>query len=264
VVTVHDAVPWTHPETLTARGVRWHRAAVAVAVGTADLVVVPTRAVAYELRRHLPVVQERLLVLGEGVSRDLALPVDADARAERLTLPDGYLLTVATLEPRKGLAGLLRALADPAAPDLPLLCAGQPGWGGQDVLALAESAGLADGRVRLLGRVSDPDLAVLLARATVVVVPSLAEGFGLPVLEAMAVGTPVLTSTAAALVEVGGGATYVSELDAPELARALAQVAQDGPLRDRLRRDGPLRAAAYDWDDAARTLWRAYRDLGQA
>ncbi len=264
VVTVHDAVPWTHPETLTARGVRWHRAAVAVAVGTADLVVVPTHAVARELSQHLPVVQERLLVVGEGVSRDLAPPVDADARADRLTLPDGYLLTVATLEPRKGLAGLLRALADPAAPDLPLLCAGQPGWGGQDVLALAESAGLADGRVRLLGRVSDPDLAVLLARATAVVVPSLAEGFGLPVLEAMAVGTPVLTSTAAALVEVGGGATHVSELDAPELARALTQVTQDGPLRDRLRRDGPRRAAAYDWDDAARTLWRAYRDLGQA
>ena len=139
VVTVHDAVPWTHPETLTPRGVRWHRSAIERAARTADLVVVPTMAVAEELRAHVSL-GDRVRVIGEGVSADLRLPDDADKRAQELRLPDGYLLTVATLEPRKGLSVLLEQLARPEAPDLPLLVAGQPGWGGVDPPAEARSA----------------------------------------------------------------------------------------------------------------------------
>ena len=260
VVTVHDAVPWTHPETLTARGVRWHRRVVERAARTADLLVVPTVAVAAELRRHVRA--ERVLVVGEGVSADLAVPPDADARAARLALPDRFLLTVATLEPRKGLAELVAALASPELTgerDLPLLCAGQPGWGGADPRALARAAGLPEGRVRVLGRVSDPDLAVLLARALALVVPSRAEGFGLPLLEGMSLGTPVLTSDAPALVEVGAGAALVTPLR--DLAPALRNLLDDDALRARLRAAGPVRAAAYTWDRAAFTLWQAYDGL---
>jgi glycosyltransferase involved in cell wall biosynthesis len=261
VVTVHDAVPWTHPETLTPRGVRWHRAVVERAARTADLVVVPTQAVAAELGRHVHLTADRLLVVGEGVSGDLALPHDAPERAARLALPERYLLTVATLEPRKGLAELIAALGRPGAPDLPLLCAGQPGWGGSDPLRLAAAAGLPAGRVRLLGRVPDGDLAVLLDRATALVVPSRAEGFGLPLLEAMAAGVPVLASTAPALVEVAGGAALHSSLAPDGLAEALAEVVGDEGLRERLRQAGRQRATAYTWDGAARQLWSAYSAL---
>ena len=258
-VVVHDAVPWTHPETLTPRGVIWHRSQVERAVREAALVVVPTLAVADELRRHVGA--RSLHVVGEGVSADLALPADAADRSARLGLPDAFLLTVATLEPRKGLDVLLRSLALPGAPDLPLLCVGQPGWGGLDLVAEAAAAGLAPDRVRVLGRVPDADLAVLLDRATALVVPSRAEGFGLPLLEAMAVGTPVVTSDAAALVEVGGGAARVSRLEPAELAAALAEVAGDAGLRTRMGEAGRLRAASYSWDDAARQLWAALRGL---
>jgi glycosyltransferase involved in cell wall biosynthesis len=258
-VVVHDAVPWTHPETLTPRGVAWHRSQVERAVREAALVVVPTLAVADELRRHVGV--RSLLVVGEGVSGDLRVPADAEARASRLALPDRFLLTVATLEPRKGLDVLLAALASPAAPDLPLLCAGQPGWGGLDLAAEAAAAGLPADRVRVLGRVPDADLAVLLDRATALVVPSRAEGFGLPLLEAMAAGTPVVTSDAAALVEVGGGAARVSPLDPGALAQALGEVVADPALQARMAQAGRVRAAAFSWDAAAEQLWSALRAL---
>ncbi|MDP3711117.1 MAG: glycosyltransferase family 1 protein [Mycobacteriales bacterium] len=260
VVTVHDAVPWTHPSTLTPRGVRWHRRVVERAARDADLVVVPTHAVAAELRHHVRIAPDRLLVVGEGVSGELDLPPDADARAAAMDLPERFLLTVATLEPRKGLADLVRALADRAAPDVPLLCVGQPGWG--DLASpeeLAAQVGLPPGRVRSLGRVPDADLAVLLRRATALVVPSRAEGFGLPLLEAMAVGTPVVASRAPSLVEVAGGAAV--HVDVAGLPLALREVVEDDAVRSRLRLAGPARAAAFTWDGAARLLVEAYRSL---
>jgi glycosyltransferase involved in cell wall biosynthesis len=262
VVTIHDAVPWTHPETLTPRGVAWHRRMARYAARVADAVVVPTEAVAAELRRVLPGLDdERLVVIGEGVTAALAAPPpDADDRAARLGLPaGGYLLSLATLEPRKGLDVLLAALADPAAPDLPLLVVGQPGWGGVDPAAAAARLGLAAGRVRVLGRLPDPDLATALHRSTALVAPSRAEGFGLPVLEAMAAGVPAVTSDAPALVEVGSGATLVVPRDDPHaLAVTLRSLLADEALRARLAAAGRRRAADFTWTATARALWTVY------
>jgi glycosyltransferase involved in cell wall biosynthesis len=264
VVTVHDAVPWTHPGTLTPRGVAWHRAAIGTAARYADRVIVPTHAVAAELAAHVPGwAPDRVTVVGEGVPDALVhLPADAAERRSALALPDAYLLSLATLEPRKGLDTLLAALARPAAPDLPLLLAGQPGWGGVDPLATARDLGLAEGRVRVLGRIPDPDLAVVLHGAAALAAPSRAEGFGLPVLEAMAAGVPVVTSDAPALVEVGGGAAAVVPRDDPDaLAAALASVT-DPAERVTRAAAGRARAAHYSWSSAARELWQLYSTLG--
>jgi glycosyltransferase involved in cell wall biosynthesis len=264
VVTIHDAVPWTHPETLTPRGVAWHRRMAERVARRADAVVVPTRAVAELLARYVAL--PRVEVIGEGVSADLALPEDAVDRARRLGLPDGdFLLSLATLEPRKGLDTLIRALADGAAPQVPLVVVGQPGWGGVDPEELARAEGLPDGRVRALGRLPDADLATALARATALVVPSRAEGFGLPVLEAMQAGTPVVCSADAALTEVGGDAVRSTPVgDAPALATALAEVLADPGLRARMVERGLARAALYTWERAARELWELYRSLTAA
>lgn len=266
VVTVHDAVPYSHPETLTPRGVRWHRSAIERAARTADAVVVPTQAVADELVRHVRP-ERPLVVVGEGVSRALTLPADSVARAAALELPEGpFLLTLATIEPRKGLDVLLEAMADPrmADPriaDVPLFVVGQPGWGGIDVRARSADLGIS-GRVRLLGRLPDADLAVLLDRAALLVSPSRAEGFGLPVLEAMAAGVPVVSSDAPALVEVGGGATVTVPVgNAAALADALAGVLGDSALRRRLADAGRRRAADFTWEKAARQLWQVYEQV---
>jgi glycosyltransferase involved in cell wall biosynthesis len=200
--------------------------------------------------------------VGEGVSRDLAVPADADARAVALGLPEQpYLVTLATIEPRKGLDVLLDGLARPSAPRVPLLVVGQPGWGGVDVTARAAELGLAE-RVRLLGRLPDIDLAVVLSRATALVAPSRAEGFGLPVLEAMSAGVPVVSSDAPALVEVGGGATVTVPVgDAAALADALAEVVRSAGLRAQLVEAGRRRAGDFSWTATAGTLWELYAGL---
>jgi glycosyltransferase involved in cell wall biosynthesis len=263
VVTVHDAVPWTHPGTLTPRGVAWHRAAIEQAARHADRIVVPTHAVAGELAAVVPGWDaERVLVLGEGVPEALRTPPpDAAERARRMDLPERYLLSLATLEPRKGLDTLLAALAHPDAPGLPLLLVGQPGWGGVDPVRTAAGLGLPPDRVRVLGRLPDADLAVVLHRATALAAPSRAEGFGLPVLEAMAAGVPVVTSDAPALVEVGGGAPEVVPVDDVEaLAAALTRVAQPD-ARTGYAQAGRERAGHYSWSSTARELWQLYSVL---
>lgn len=253
VVTLHDAVPWTHPETLTTRGAAWHRDMGARIVRDAAVVVVPTRAVADELSRHLDL--PRVEVVGEGVSASVAvLPADAGARAGRLGLPERFALVVGTLEPRKGLDIAVAATGHPDWPEeLPLLIVGPTGWGD---LRLPEGA---DTRLRRLGRLSDEDLGVAYARASVLLVPSRSEGFGLPVLEAMAHDTPVVVSDAPALVEVAAGAAVVVPVgDAGGLAAGTAEALRRG---NELAVLGRQRVATFSWEGTARRCWEIYASL---
>lgn len=266
VVTVHDTVPWTHPETLTPRGVQFHKAMVKRAWKHADAVVVPTHAVAGALN-EIHRFDDRLRVIGGAPSGRLRIPVDADLRAERLGLPERYVLAVGTLEPRKGLQYLIEALAHPDAPsDIPLVISGPDGWGDVDVYGTAERAGLSRDRVKVLGRIDDADLAVAYDRATVFVFPSLAEGFGLPVIEAMSFGTPVVHSDDAAVREVASDAGVTVARDprdsyAERLAQAVYQVVNDPLLAGQLAVAGPDRARMYDWTDSAAETWQLHADL---
>lgn len=254
VVTVHDAVPWTHPETLTARGVAWHRRSIERAARTADAIIVPTAATGRALGAHLTFRREPVVV-AEGAT-PMPVPPDAAERCGRLGVPDAYVFSLATLEPRKALDVLVAAMALPTAPDLPLVVAGDAGWGDQHLRALARAAGLADGRLQVIGRVSEPDLAVLFAGAAVLAVPSRAEGFGLPVVEGMAAGVPVVTSDDPALVEVGGDAVLTAPVgDAAALAEALT-AALDAPAA-RITA-GRARAAAYTWSRTATETLAVY------
>ena len=261
VVTVHDAVPWTHPETLTPRGVAFHRRAGALVARDADVVVVPSQAVRDDLAAVLDITG-RVLVAPPGVSADAVTPpADAAERRRAHAVPERYLLAIGTLEPRKGLDVALDALA--AAPGLPpLLVVGQPGWGGVDLTSAARERGLADARVRALGRLADADLAALLEGSIALVAPSRAEGFGLPVLEAMAAGVPVVSSDAPALAELGGGATVTAPVgDALALAAALERVVGDDGLRASLAAAGRGRAAQFSWSATAHVMWDCYRTL---
>ncbi len=258
VVTVHDAVPWTHPETLTARGVSWHRTMVARAAGQADAIVVPSLAVADDLAGIFPAAADKLHVVGHGVTV-LDPPPDAERRRTALGLSSPYVLSIATLEPRKGLDVLIRAMALPAVEDTHLAVVGPPGWGAVDIAATAVAAGLPADRLHVLGRLDDANLAAVLQSAAVLAAPSRAEGFGLPVLEAMAAGVPVVSSDAPALVELMAGAgVIVPTEDAISLADALAGLLADPAAAAELADRGRRRAQEFRWSAAAERLWELH------
>ena len=265
VATIHDTVPWTHPHTLTPRGVRWHKAMARRAHRFADAVVVPTHAVADELSERFDF-GDRLRVIGGAVSRDLTVPADANAVADELGLPEAYALSIGTLEPRKGIEPLIQAMGHPDAPDIPLLIVGPAGWGDVSIADIVARENLPEDRVRSLGFVSDEQLAVLLQRATVFVFPSLAEGFGLPVVEALSLGTPTIISDTPALVEVAADAAAVVARDDPEhyperLAQAMYQIVNDVELSTRLGVVGIDRSHAFSWSDSADKVWQLHADL---
>ncbi len=259
VVTIHDVVPWTHPDTLTPRGASFHRRMGSRAAKEADVIVTPTEVVARQVREILDP-RADVVSVHLGVSAS-ATPGDAASRRSRLGLPAEYLLFVGTAEPRKGLDTLVRAMAHPAAAALELVVVGPPGWGAVSVAELAEDGGVG-GRVHVTGQISEADLQAVYAGAVAVAVPSRAEGFGLPVIEAMSHGVPVVTSDDPALVEVGGGAARVVQRDDVEaLAHALTEVATDGPVRRELVDGGRRRAADFSWTRTATRMWQVYRSV---
>jgi glycosyltransferase involved in cell wall biosynthesis len=259
-VTIHNVTAWSHPELLTSRQVSWTKAMATRALKYADAVVVPTHAVAAQLGEALPF-GDRIRVIGAAVRSSLALPEDADARAEKLKLPDRYLLALATGNSRSALGPLFAALGR-AKTDLPLLLVGDD----TEVPALASAAGLDPERVRMLGALSDADLAVAFERATVFLHPSVVDGFGMPMLEAFRFGTPVIHSDAPALLEVSGDAGLsVESADAEaypvRLAEAIDRVLGDDTLRERLGILGADRAKVFTWRAAAEGVWQLHADL---
>jgi glycosyltransferase involved in cell wall biosynthesis len=257
VVTIHDVVPWTHPETLNPRGVSFHRTMGARAAEHAKVIVTPTEAVAAVVREHLAPRGPVIPVLSGAAARPV--PDDARERRRRLGAVTPYVLFVGTAEPRKGLDVLIRAMADSKLAGLALVVAGPTGWGDVSVHALAQVSGIVD-RTLVTGSVSDLDLAALYTGAVALVLPSRAEGFGLPVVEAMVHGVPVVTSDDPALVEVGGGATLATPLgDSDALAAGIQRIVGDTVLRDRLVQAGHDRARALTWIATAERMWEVYR-----
>jgi glycosyltransferase involved in cell wall biosynthesis len=259
VVTIHDVVPWTHPETLTAHGAAFHRRMGERAAREAAMIVTPTEAVAARVRELLDP-RCAVLTVPPGVSVTEAPRDAAERRAARgVTRP--YVLFVGTAEPRKGLDVLVAALARPALRDLDLVVIGPPGWGEVDVADMAGRAGVSE-RVHVTGRVDDAELAALYAGARVLAMPSRAEGFGFPVVEAMSHGVPVVVSADPALTEAAGGAATVVPIGDPAaLADALAGAAADGAERDQAAVRGRDRASEFDWDRTAVAMWALYQSV---
>ncbi len=259
VVTVHDLTVVRFPELCNADTLQFP-AMIRRAVDRGAWVHTVSRFVADEVIDELGVAPDRVVVIPNGVDPTV---VGDPAAGRAMAGAARYVLALGTVEPRKDLPSLVRAFDLLAAddPDLALAIVGPDGWGAEQ-LAAAIGASPHRSRIRRIGWVSDEHRGDLLRGASALAYPSLYEGFGLPPLEAMAAGVPVVTTRAGAVPEVVGDAALlvdVGEVDA--LADALRQVLIDPALADELRRRGRDRVARYPWDRTAAQLAGLYHRL---
>jgi glycosyltransferase involved in cell wall biosynthesis len=241
VIEVYDLVAFDPILRSSSRAAAIERATLGPAVRRAAGIVCISQATADALLARYPGAAGRVTVAPLGSSPAL--------RAEAMDLPLGFVLAVGTLEPRKNLPRLVEAYArlpEELQAAHPLLVAGRIGWDVAETLGALEGLGE---RCRLLGPVPDPQLAALYERCTVFCYPSLAEGFGLPVLEAMTAGAAVITSGVSSLPEVGGDAVeYVAPTDSGAIAAALERLLRDPERRGALGSAARERARLFSWD----------------
>jgi glycosyltransferase involved in cell wall biosynthesis len=264
VVSVHDLTPLHHPE-LCNEATLAYPGLIRRAIGRGAWVHTDSAFVAGEVLEAFGADPSRVRVVNPGIP---PLPVPSGAAAAAVLarfLPAGverYCLAIGTAEPRKDLPGLVRAFDVLAGrqPDVALVLAGPPGWGEQ-ALEAAIGASTARDRIVRTGWVAQPDLAALLAGATLLAYPSFYEGFGFPPLQAMRAGVPVVATSAGSLPEVlGGAALLVEPGDLDGLVDALARCLGDEEERRRLIAAGTARSSGYSWERCGEGLETLYRD----
>ncbi len=267
VMWVHDIAPTRHPEWLPSRRSRWYWGSfIPLTARFADAVVAPSESTRRDLVDFAGLSPERVRVIPWGAPLPVreVPPAEVTAVRRRYGLDAPYLLYVGTVDRRKDLETLVRALGLLPEPFC-LALAGTLIAGRTRLPELIRESGLA-GRVRLLGFVPDADLPALYAGAAVFVYPSLYEGFGLPPLEAMACGTPVLSYNVTSLPEVIGDAGVL--LDPPvapqDLAKAIGRLIDDGALRADLVARGRERIRLFDWGITARLAHEVYESCRRA
>lgn len=280
VLTVHDLIYALFPKYHLPLNKWFLNSFMPVFVRRADAIITVSECSKRDLVNLYGVSPERIAVVYEGVDERFHADPGPDVVAsvqQRYALPDRFMLYVGTIEPRKNLITLLDALKrlqvagyklqvgpdsfQPSTCNLQLVIAGRTGWLYQPFFDRLKALGLED-TVRLLGYVPDEDLPALYRAADVFVFPSLYEGFGLPPLEAMACGTPVICSNTSSLPEVVGDAgILVDPLDVEAWSAALARLLADAGLRAHLRRRGQDRAARFNWQETARRTLDTYRQV---
>jgi len=268
VLTVHDLIYHLFPQYHKRLNRTYLGAAMPLFVRRATAVITVSESSKRDLVRLYGVRPEKVTVVYEGASANLSPAADDEiARVRRrYGLPERFAVTVGTIEPRKNLSRLLDAfvIAKERVPDLGLVVVGSKGWLYQSFFRKLESHECRD-HVLVAGYVSEEDLAAVYSAADLCVVPSLYEGFGLPVLEAMACGTPVVCSRASSLPELGGDAVlYFDPRDADEMGETVGRLARDASLREELRAKGMAQVARFSWERTARETMAVYRRVLRA
>ncbi len=267
IVTVHDLTFLTHPEHHTQENIDFCMRQTTLARARSDLFIAVSECTKADLMKQFDIPEERIRVVYEAVDETFRPVTDAACLAEvrtRYGLPDRYLLYVGSIEPRKNLTAMLKVYATllhSNTPGLPVLViAGASGWLNSAVYHLVQERRL-EGAVRFLGYVPDADLPALYSGATVFLYPSLYEGFGLPVLEAMSCGCPIIASNCSSIPEVIGEAgLLVNPHDHGDLKDALEQVLSDEGLRRRLSIQALERASHFSLEKMAAETLQVYRE----
>ena len=266
IVTIHDMTFFLMPHLHTKVKRMFFPTMIRYSVHTADGLLAASESTRRDAIRLLGSKAERMKVTPLGVDGGFHPIADSElctAVRQRYSLPQDFILYVGALEPRKNLSMLLRAFARARQKglNLPLVLAGRRGWMFEDIFEHIERLGLQK-LVILPGYVAQEDLPVVYNLASMFVYPTLYEGFGLPVLEAMACGTPVITTAVSSMPEfVGSAGILLPTGDEDALVEALADLAGDAERRAFLAEAGPRQAAVFTWERTARLTLDAYRDL---
>ena len=266
IVTVHDLSSLLYPQLHRKPLARRMRLRLPLAVKLSKAIITPTGAVKRELCSHLNVKPGKVTAIHEA-PRESFRPlsrVQASLMRTRLGVEDDFLLFVGTLEPRKNLLTLLKAYAEVLGETRfrpQLVVAGGEGWLMEETFRFVAAAGIGE-RMRLIGYVNDDELRALYSLCRAFIYPSLYEGFGLPPLEAMACGAPVIAGRIPALEEtIGGAAMLVDPLDVPALTAAITDVCENEKQRKKLIAAGPAHAASFSWGRAAQATYEVYRQV---
>ena len=268
VVTVHDLAVFIHPETFTFKKRVLQRALLPTIIRRADAILTPSESTRRDILTRVDVDPAKVVAIHLAADPAFHQPIDDDQAQqlrERLQLPDRYLLAVGTLEPRKNLVRLISAFerVHEQDPDIRLLLVGGKGWRDAAIRAVLEGSSAA-AAIDALGYIDFSTLRVLYSDALALCYPSLYEGFGLPVVEAMASGTPVLVSRGSSLDEVAQEAALkVDALDVDEIAAGLLRLVGDSELRDRLRDLGLKRARSLSWRKTAERTREVFERVAQ-
>jgi glycosyltransferase involved in cell wall biosynthesis len=261
VVTIHDLV-WKHAGETMRPLSRWvEKRLMPEAIRQADRIVADSVSTANAIEAEYPAVGDKIRVVYPGAT-DLPAPLDFQSLSA-LGIEYPYFLFVGTLEPRKNLQRLLEAYASLDAElrnRARLVIAGGKGWGGVDIASLVRDMHL-DGQVISTGYVNETQLATLYAHARFLVMPSLYEGFGLPLVEAMSFGVPVLTSNRSSMSEVAGDAgMLVDPFDVSSITTGLSSLLGDEAYRDHLASRAIPNAKRFSWQNAAREIWAVFEE----
>ncbi|MDQ1501549.1 MAG: hypothetical protein QOI86_4889 [Actinomycetota bacterium] len=265
VTTIHDLTFFEHPEWHERSKVVFFRTMIPRSTARAAAVVAVSGATAEAIEEILDPAAP-VLTIAHGVDHDRFRPAPTGEPADlglldQLGVRPPYVAFVGTIEPRKAVPTLVEAFARLAGdhPGLRLVLAGADGWGTEDARAAVAASGVAT-RILRVRWVPDEALPALFRQAAAVAYPSHEEGFGLPALEALACGAPLVTSAESPMAEIAGpGALLVPAGNAGALAWALNRILTDAELAGRLRREGPRSAAPYTWEASARLHLDAYR-----
>lgn len=263
VVTIHDVSFERYPEFAEARNLAYLRRHIRRTVREADHIITDSRFSAAEIEALLDVPGARITPIHLGVEPAFAPAPAARVAAlrARLGLDRPYLLTVGTVEPRKNLPFLIEAFEALKDFDGLLVIAGMPGWKCAPIIERWQRSSRA-AAIRHVAYVPDADLPALYTGAQAFVLASHYEGFGLPPLEAMACGIPVVSSTGGSLGEIlGGAALRLDDFDVERWTDALRQAIGGSDVRRRLIAEGPRHAAGFSWAETARRTWQVYRSV---
>lgn len=264
VFTLHDLIFQFDPDSHKRLNIAFLRTMMPRFLRAADAIIAVSECSKRDAVRIYNVPADKIWVIYEGVDPRFK-PIDDAAQLASIrgkyNLPQRFVLHLGTIEPRKNLTLLFEALTALNVERHALVVAGKTGWLTDPIFARIGELGLQD-RVLFTGYVPDEDLPTLLSAASVLVMPSKYEGFGLPVLEAMACGTPVIASNASSLPEVGGDAALYAPPDDPSAwAELISRVLKDAALRASMREKGLRQAAKFRWDIAARQTAEVYSTL---